>query len=260
MGIRYLVVGAMARDLVLVHGYGASIERGTRDVDFGINVSSWDDFNALRNRLLETGYQPDPKRIYKLIHEDEAGLPWEIDILPFGDIADADTSIAWPPKQEFVMNVLGFMEAAEHALQIQISGDPKMIIPVASPAGICILKLVAWLDREKEYKAKDATDFGYLIQSYTKIPEIFEAVYEDGCMEAQEWDEIKASAMKLGQDAGAIALPATLSFLTKELFEQSERKEQFARDMQGQGNKSLTECTEWFDIFVEAFCLAAKRT
>lgn len=35
-----LVVGAMARDLILVHGYNARIERGTRDVDFEQNQSS----------------------------------------------------------------------------------------------------------------------------------------------------------------------------------------------------------------------------
>lgn len=41
--IDFLVVGAMARDLVLVYGFGPKIERGTRDVDFGINVASWDE-------------------------------------------------------------------------------------------------------------------------------------------------------------------------------------------------------------------------
>ena len=53
LGIDFLVVGATARDMVLVHGYGATIERGTSDVDFGMNVASWDEFNALRARLLE---------------------------------------------------------------------------------------------------------------------------------------------------------------------------------------------------------------
>ena len=54
--IDYLVVGAMARDLVLVHGFGCEIERGTRDIDFGINVTSWDEFSALRGRLIKAGY------------------------------------------------------------------------------------------------------------------------------------------------------------------------------------------------------------
>lgn len=41
LAIPYMIVGAMARDLVLVHGFDAKIERGTRDVDFGICVESW---------------------------------------------------------------------------------------------------------------------------------------------------------------------------------------------------------------------------
>lgn len=52
LAIDFLVVGAMARDLVLVHGFGSKIERGTRDVDFGINVASWDEFSALRDSLV----------------------------------------------------------------------------------------------------------------------------------------------------------------------------------------------------------------
>ena len=53
LGVDFLVVGATARDLVLVYGYDCTIERGTTDVDFGMNVASWDEFNALRARLLE---------------------------------------------------------------------------------------------------------------------------------------------------------------------------------------------------------------
>lgn len=42
--IDFLIVGVMTRDLVLVHGFGSKIERGTRDVNFGVNVADWDEF------------------------------------------------------------------------------------------------------------------------------------------------------------------------------------------------------------------------
>ena len=48
LGIDYLIVGAMARDLVMHHGFGAHIERGTRNVDFAIQVASWQEFNTLK--------------------------------------------------------------------------------------------------------------------------------------------------------------------------------------------------------------------
>lgn len=251
--IDFLVVGAMARDLVLVHGFGSTIERGTRDVDFGINVASWDEFGALRDSLLQAGYESDAHKTHRLTYADKEGMPWEIDIVPFGDIEDGSNSIYWPPEQDFVMNVLGFSEAFEYALSVQISEEPEIVISVASPAGICLLKLISWLDREVELRAKDATDFSYLIQSYSKIPEIFDAIYEEGYMEAQEWDETKASTMKLGEDTAKIASIKTKLFLEQELFNQPARKEQFVRDMQGRAGSGLALYSERFDIFSKAF-------
>ena len=151
------------------------------------------------------------------------------------------------------MNVMGFSEAFESAMQVKINANPDVTIPVASPAGICLLKLVAWLDRARELKAKDATDIAYLIQSYTNIPEISAAVYEEDYMEAHDWDEAKASAMKLGRDTGAIASPSTASFLQKSLYESSEKMAQFARDMQGRGGGVNLSHREHLDIFFAAF-------
>lgn len=253
LAVDFLVVGAMARDLVLVHGFGSKIERGTRDLDFGINVASWDEFNALRESLLQAGYEQDTRKIHRFTCEDEEGLPWEIDIVPFGKIADESNSIYWPPKQDVAMNVHGFSEAFKYALDVRISEEPDIVIPVASPVGICLLKLVSWLDREVELRAKDATDFSYLIQSYSKIPENFDALYGEGYMEAQEWDEFKACAMRLGKDVAVIASLETIEFLEEELFNRPARTEQFVRDMQGRNGKGLTQCAEWFDIFAESF-------
>ncbi len=253
LGIDFIVVGAMARDLVLVHGYGSSIERGTRDIDFGINVSSWDDFNALRDSLINVGYKHDARIKHRLNYEDTEGLTWEFDIVPFGNIADNDSNISWPPKHDVVMNVLGFSEAFKYSLEVQISEEPDMVIRVVSPAGMSILKLIAWMDRDITLRAKDAIDFEYLIQSYTKIPEIFDAIYDQMFMEKQGWDQEKASAMKLGVDAGHIVSNATRIFLKDEFFNDMVKKEKFARDMQRQNGRSLSLCVEWVNIFEEAF-------
>ncbi|MBL7004780.1 MAG: hypothetical protein ISR69_12250 [Gammaproteobacteria bacterium] len=42
--IKYLVVGATARDLVFHYGLGAVVKRATADIDFGIQVESWQQF------------------------------------------------------------------------------------------------------------------------------------------------------------------------------------------------------------------------
>ena len=127
------------------------------------------------------------------------------------------------------------------------------MIPVASPAGICLLKLVSWVDREAGLRARDAADFEYLIRSYTKIPEIRNAVYEEGQMEAQEWVEIKASAMKLGQDVRETASSATQDFLKESLLNQPVPKEQFARDIQRQTKQDFAQCVELVETFSKAF-------
>lgn len=59
LAIPYMIVGAMARDLVLVHGFDAKIERGTRDVDFGICVESWEQFHSLATNLITVGFIQD---------------------------------------------------------------------------------------------------------------------------------------------------------------------------------------------------------
>ena len=258
LGVDFLVVGATARDSVLVHGYGCDIERGTTDVDFGIHVASWDEFGALKDRLLAAGYQADARKMHKLSREDEGGLRWEIDIVPFGEIAGHGHVIRWPPKHDIVMNVLGFSEAFEHALDVQISEDPGLVIPVASPAGLCLLKLVSWLDRDVGPRAKDAADVEYLIRSYTKIPAIYDAIYQEGQMEAQEWDAPNASAMKLAQDAREISSSATQHFLKESFFDQPSRKEEFARDMHRQNRRDFTQCVRLVEIFSETFSRRAS--
>ena len=253
LDIDYLVVGAMARDLVLVHGFGAEIERGTRDVDFGISIASWDEFNALTERLLAADYHADKNRAHRFYYMGGTDHDWEIDIVPFGEIADTENNIYWPLGEQTVMNVRGFSEAFEDALQLQISEEPEIIIPVASPAGICLLKLIAWLDREVDLRPKDASDFVYLIETYSKIPAIRDALYDQEYMEAQEWDETKASAMKLGKDVSEIASIDTKVFLETALFNNDVKTEQFVRDMKNNTHKSLEQCEGLLVIFKDVF-------
>jgi predicted nucleotidyltransferase len=50
----FFVVGATARDMILIHGYGIEPKRGREDIDFGIQVSDWDQFKKLKNGLIAT--------------------------------------------------------------------------------------------------------------------------------------------------------------------------------------------------------------
>ena len=48
LGISYLVVGASARDMVLHHAHGVDVIRATGDIDFAIQLESWDEFIVLQ--------------------------------------------------------------------------------------------------------------------------------------------------------------------------------------------------------------------
>lgn len=234
-GCEYLVIGAIARDMVLHHGFGANIQRGTRDVDFGINVASWGVFAKLKTHLLNNGFSADSRAMQRLHYVASDQLPWEIDIVPFGAIETANSIISWPPDHDIAMSVLGFKEALHDGIHVLIAKDPDLTIPIASPAGLCLLKLIAWLDRPPERRAKDAMDIRYLIDTYPKIPQVFDSLYDDGYMQLQDWDEPRASAMKLGKDVGEIANTETVAFLQNRLMNSTDAKERLAREMNRRG-------------------------
>ncbi len=231
LGIETLIVGAMARDIVLVHGFGARIERGTRDVDFGINVRTWHDFDNLKARLLDKGFTADRNQAHKLHRIDSTGAPWEVDIIPFGPVAGDNQTILWPPDNAVAMSVLGFQEALEHAWVVAIKDEPEFSCNVATPAGVCLLKLIAWTERDRQTRKKDASDLLYLMATYHCIPDVENALYEEGYAEANNWDMTLASAMKLGSDTGAIAQQGTARYITESLIHKPQVMADLTNDM-----------------------------
>ena len=77
-----------------------------------------------------------------------------IDIVPFGAQVQNDSTIAWPPNGDVVMNVMGFQEACEHAKSVVIRETSYLACPVVTPEGFAILKLIAWQDRSQPNRLK----------------------------------------------------------------------------------------------------------
>lgn len=142
----------------------------------------------------------------------------QVDIVPFGQVEDEEANIAWPPDGDWVMNVLGFQEACDNAEIVRIQDDPPVDIPVATPEGMAVLKLIAWTDRAADLRSKDAKDLLYLFTTYEKIPAINNALHEDqDLMEDYDWDIELASAYQLGVDAESITEEQTYDAIA-ELF------------------------------------------
>lgn len=214
--IPYLVVGASARDMVLHYGYGTKIQRATADIDFALQVPSWNAFTTLRKELIVNGFS-ETNTTHRLV-----GLNnWPIDIVPFGGIADENANIQWPPSGDKVMNVLGFQEALNNANTVRLKDAPILDIPVASPEGMTILKFIAWMDRAADLRKKDAKDIAYLLTTYENIPAISDQLYrEETLMELYDWDITLASAHQLGINVKKIIFPKTYSVILEVLDKQ----------------------------------------
>ena len=106
-GIRYFVVGATARDMILSYGYGIKSRRATVDVDLGVEVADWAEFHTLKDGLTATGHFTPTRSAHRLVYNDS--LP--IDIVPFGPLEHANKEISWPPDHSIRMNVMGFEDA-----------------------------------------------------------------------------------------------------------------------------------------------------
>ena len=207
--IPYIVVGATARDLVLHHGHGAKIQRATDDVDFAIEVPDWKAFDVLKNKLCEKGFKETTSQ-HRLLSPTET----VVDIVPFGDVESEDASIAWPPKGDVIMNVLGFKEACDNAEWVRIQEAPVLDVPVATPVGMSLLKIISWTDRAIELRNKDAKDIAYILSTYELIPEVKDTLYaEEKIIGTYDWDVKQAGACLLGRRARDIAKENTIKMI-----------------------------------------------
>lgn len=64
---------------MLYRGFGAEIERGTRDVDFAIQVEFWQAFEYLKLALVQVGFYIDNTVPYRLGYVDSEDVPCELD-------------------------------------------------------------------------------------------------------------------------------------------------------------------------------------
>ena len=99
------------------------------------------------------------------------------------------------------MDVTGFDEACTSAMQVTIREKPLLQIPIASPQGLVLLKLVSWADRNQNLRPKDAKDIAYLLETYQQVEQVQERLYDiDGLMQSYDWDIDLGSAHLLGID------------------------------------------------------------
>jgi predicted nucleotidyltransferase len=230
---RFLIIGATARDLILSYVHELPVTRLTVDLDVAVTVASWTDFATLRERLIAKGataVAAMPHRV--LIHN------WQIDIVPFGGV-EVNGVIAWPPDQEVEMTVLGFAEAARHALEVTLPNDT--VVSVASLPALLLMKVIAWSERHRTLDDRDARDIHTLIESYADAwnqDRLYKSAGD--LLESFGFDNELAAAALLGRDAAAIAEPPTAGRVEQVLTrETSGETMRLASDMGGRADVNL---------------------
>jgi predicted nucleotidyltransferase len=240
----FVVAGATARDIVLKHVFSREPARATQDVDVAVCAVDWKSYESMIDELLKVeGFRRDSSAQQRLMFthaETRRTIP--LDIVPFGDIEERDGTIAWPPKGEFVLTVLGFREAVETALQVEI--DPGIVVPVVALPALTLLKLIAWQDR-RQVENKDAYDLFFILQNYLWAGNE-ERVFGDDAidlMETYEFNDSLASCALLGRDARKIALPETLEKI-RSLLSEGHTYQTLQKDLLARAAASTFEDTD----------------
>ncbi|HFG1572455.1 TPA: nucleotidyl transferase AbiEii/AbiGii toxin family protein [Vibrio cholerae] len=235
--IPYFIAGATARDIVMHGIFGHAPGRATADIDTAIFVDTWGQFEDIKASLISSGLT-ETDLVHRL-REPKSGYP--VDILPFGALEDAERRIQWPPKHEETMSVIGFKEAFDSSLQVEIDG---LVFNVASLPGIALMKLIAWGERGNE-NSKDASDFLLLLNKYQLIHQ--DRIWEDYVPKEFDYDVELVTAFLLGFDVRDILKAESEEVL---LSIKNEHQDRFLTAMaRGNGSVNLDDLENQLNAF-----------
>jgi len=216
LDLSFFVIGAMARDVFLRHLFGFEDRRMTRDIDFGVSLSGWEDYSALKTALIkdhgfETSDQIQRLRQGKIL----------IDVVPFGSISGSGQILRWPPDGSRHMTTTGFDEAFESSVHVKVSASPEVVVRVCSLAGLVILKLISWQERYPE-RQQDAEDIFEIMERYEGAVGVDRLFAEAPDLITEEgFDNSKAAIRLLGRDIAAMAGPKTIKVIQSILQEEN---------------------------------------
>jgi predicted nucleotidyltransferase len=159
--IPFFVLGATSRYLFFNTLVDIPTGRATLDIEFGIQVKQWEDFQRVTDGMIALGkYMRDDKKAHRLYSKST------VDILPFGEIELPVGTILWPPYNDTMMRTIGFSEAMRSSINVCVAKDPELIVKVSTPPGLILMKLSAWNDGDNDRKLKDAVDIHFLLNKY----------------------------------------------------------------------------------------------
>ena len=222
LGIHFFVVGAFARDLIFEHIHRIPAPRTTLDIDIGVEVASWEEFELLTSELLNRGHFTSRSLPHRFENE---SLGIIVDIVPYGEISGEAKQISWPPDHGTIMSMVGFEEAYQSALKMIIDSEPPLEILVPSIPALALLKIISWDDAYPR-RQRDAQDLLFIFENY-EATGIEAALYDShrSLLEEEEFDSRLAAVRLLGRDMallnGLEAIRKVEEILTREIDEET---------------------------------------
>lgn len=220
--IPFFIIGAWARDIIMEYFYGIKAPRMTIDIDLGIKVSSWKQFGELINKIILTKKFKKSQEKHRVIYNNIM-----IDIIPFGGVSDNNERISWPPENEVVMSVMGFLEVYNYSTLVRLYNNPKLEVKIPTLPGLVILKIFAWKDNFPN-RSKDAEDLLFIMKNYENAG-IFDKLYgsELQLLESEDFDNQIAGIILLGKEISKICTNKTIMYLRRIMDEETSDKSDY---------------------------------
>lgn len=226
-GMLFFVVGATARNILLNHCHAIWSHRATRDLDIGVEVAGWEEFQQLTEALVATGRFEATREPQRLSYDN-----FPVDIVPYGGISSDAQTISWPPDHQVMMNIMGFQEAYDYGMMIRLSDEPLLEVKVPTIAGMALMKLISWHGSYPQ-RPKDAEDLHFLMDHYAEAGNV-DRLFDDEpeLLKQEGFDQTLAGIRLLGRDMASMSTVATATAVRAILMEETAAERyRLVRDM-----------------------------
>lgn len=203
MNLHVVLIGALARQIVFDTRYAGAPYRATRDVDAIVRVSTHHEFDLLASQLVESG-EFRRMNAHRFVYRDGS----ELDLIPFGGIANEDGDLVWPDGR--AMSLDGLASADAHAERLVRRGVDVRVVNLPN---LLALKLFAYRDRHGQ-TSKDIDDLIYIFSNSSDA--LSDRVYNELDGEViQRLDYEQLGPYLLGRDTALVIASSEQAALTE---------------------------------------------